>query len=284
MTKKCLFLCVDGVRSDSILYANCENFRSLLSHSNTNYSMHCQTIKTTVSTPSWTSILTGKDETDFISRTNEEMTADHQVKFLKENLFINKLSKSTKVIVSSWDEFANSLQKSMEGQGLPSTSTSLFEGSNVANNDHRTSQELIKTLDNEFCVDFIMTYLMNVDETGHNYGFNINSKEYIAALEVFDYNLGIIINKIRKRESLFNEEWSIVITSDHGGCYLKDLNEEERVEYFKIFPEIKAGIHGLPYPVFTNTIFLNNHYKNGNREIVNMHTKMIANNVLNFFD
>ena len=28
MTKKCLFLCVDGVRSDSILYANCENFRS----------------------------------------------------------------------------------------------------------------------------------------------------------------------------------------------------------------------------------------------------------------
>jgi len=65
--------------------------------------------------------------------------------------------------------------------------------------------------------DAIFMFFDDPDHAGHSYGFSLEVPEYIAALEVLDTQLGQILDAIAARPSFEDEDWQIVITSDHGG-------------------------------------------------------------------
>ena len=65
--------------------------------------------------------------------------------------------------------------------------------------------------------DIIFVHIDNADLAGHLYGYSIEGKKYINAIEEIDSYVGILTQSLKLRKEYKNEEWLIIISSDHGG-------------------------------------------------------------------
>ena len=137
-------------------------------------------------------------------------------------------------------------------------------------------------IDNEFT----FLYLNGIDDTGHNHGFTIQSKEYISYIETIDKKLK---NTIKKA---IENKWSILITTDHGGCKKKDLEPKRITIFDSIFfvsGQVKkecVGIHGLDIPQHKRTFKLlyGGIVDNEKREILdNVKSRETFNDIINYF-
>ena len=95
--------------------------------------------------------------------------------------------------------------------------------------DEHVFQETIKTLslDNNEAPNFLFSYLDNIDSRGHygKGGFSIDNPEYKKSLEVTDRYLGEISSLVKARcEAYKNEQWLIVMVTDHGGIKSEEVN------------------------------------------------------------
>ncbi|HRE67652.1 MAG TPA: alkaline phosphatase family protein [Cyclobacteriaceae bacterium] len=61
--------------------------------------------------------------------------------------------------------------------------------------------------------DLTWVYLEFTDDMGHKYG---DSPQFFEAIKTADAQIGKIWQAIKERERSFNEDWLIVITTDHG--------------------------------------------------------------------
>ena len=61
--------------------------------------------------------------------------------------------------------------------------------------------------------DLSWVYLEYTDNMGHTYG---DSPQMYDAVEVADQQIGKIWTAIQQREKKLDEEWLIIITTDHG--------------------------------------------------------------------
>lgn len=86
--------------------------------------------------------------------------------------------------------------------------------------DVDAAQAAIKCL-NEHDPTLMFYYIGQVDETGHKHGFHPTVKEYLAAIEQADRHVAEVLQALRARPQFADEEWLILVTSDHGG---KGLN------------------------------------------------------------
>lgn len=75
------------------------------------------------------------------------------------------------------------------------------------------SAEVLKTDD----VRATMVYFGACDETGHRDGFHPSVPSYIKAIETVDKHVGNLLSAIESRPTFENEDWLILISSDHGG-------------------------------------------------------------------
>ena len=66
---------------------------------------------------------------------------------------------------------------------------------------------------NQSAPDLSWIYLEYTDEMGHRHG---DSPEFLNALSKLDSQIGKLWESIQYREKNFNEEWLIIITTDHG--------------------------------------------------------------------
>ncbi|MCZ0732310.1 alkaline phosphatase family protein [Mycolicibacterium iranicum] len=62
--------------------------------------------------------------------------------------------------------------------------------------------------------NLIFSYFVGVDENGHMYGGD--SPEYLEAIANFDENLGAIMEAVDDWEDLTGEQWTIMMVTDHG--------------------------------------------------------------------
>ncbi len=65
--------------------------------------------------------------------------------------------------------------------------------------------------------DAMMLYLGQVDETGHAKGFHPKVPDYVAAIERVDGHIGSVVAAIEARPTFAEEDWLILIATDHGG-------------------------------------------------------------------
>jgi bisphosphoglycerate-independent phosphoglycerate mutase (AlkP superfamily) len=65
--------------------------------------------------------------------------------------------------------------------------------------------------------DVVFVYFGHVDSTGHGYGFHPKSPKYTNAIEEADGHLGRVLDAIEKRQTRKQEDWLVVVTTDHGG-------------------------------------------------------------------
>ena len=78
--------------------------------------------------------------------------------------------------------------------------------------DNRVVQESCQYL-NESAPDLSWIYLQYPDDVGHRYG---KSEEFIQSIRYFDEQLRSIRQVLQYREKYFNENWLLIVTTDHG--------------------------------------------------------------------
>ena len=82
----------------------------------------------------------------------------------------------------------------------------------MSNIDESVSQHAAQSIKTE-APDLSWVYLEYTDDMGHMHG---DSKEFYHAVELEDKRVGYIWDAITYREKNFNEDWLIIVTTDHG--------------------------------------------------------------------
>lgn len=73
------------------------------------------------------------------------------------------------------------------------------------------------TLLREQPIDFAFVYFGACDEAGHAHGFHPSVKPYTQCIEATDALIAKLVAAIAGRATIENEDWLIVVSTDHGG-------------------------------------------------------------------
>ena len=65
--------------------------------------------------------------------------------------------------------------------------------------------------------DMVMCILEHCDHTGHSSGFGNKNPAYVKAFRDSDREALALINAVKNRGTYADEDWLIIITTDHGG-------------------------------------------------------------------
>lgn len=84
--------------------------------------------------------------------------------------------------------------------------------------------------------DLVFAMYLNVDETGHIYGFG---PQYTQAVEDVDVELGKLLDAVNQRMADHHEDWLVMVTTDHGrmlpdGKHHGELSTSEKTIFIKM--------------------------------------------------
>lgn len=99
--------------------------------------------------------------------------------------------------------------------------------------------------------DMLFVHFDQVDGAGHKYGFGPKTPQYVSAIGGVDKLVAEDLAAIRARKTYANEEWMVLVTTDHGG---EGHNHGAQTEVCRtIFiiangPGIAKGVTRMPVP------------------------------------
>ena len=182
---------------------------------------------TTVSNPSWTAILTGAwdNKTGVINNVYTPWTYDRWPTVFTQLETHNPAIK-TKAI-ADWDVIG-AIADSGVGADEVVYISQVENDPNWAKTDDAVTAETVKTINatdpgyQGEGPNFLVTYLVQVDENGHMYG--ADSIQYEEAIQRTDENLGEILAAVKAREDATGcatnastcEDWTVIVVTDHG--------------------------------------------------------------------
>ncbi|MEK6628073.1 MAG: alkaline phosphatase family protein, partial [Bdellovibrionota bacterium] len=122
------------------------------------------------------------------------------------------------------------------------------------NRDNQLTAWLLNRI-SDSSTDVIMGVFDMIDGAGHSHGFDNNDK-YLEAISAADVQVGSILNVIKERAALNNEEWLVVLTSDHGGHRFlawgkhgKKKDQDEVIPFAVALYGSEQKLAALVYPV-----------------------------------
>ena len=86
-----------------------------------------------------------------------------------------------------------------------------------AEDDAGTRQNILDDLAKQDCTDFIFSTHEYTDHAGHGSGFSLQNIKYVSGFRDAEATGADIIEAIESRPTYADEDWLILITSDHGG-------------------------------------------------------------------
>ena len=201
-TKKVLIIGIDGCRTDALELANTPEIDNLMS--NGIYSPDALNEDITISGPGWSAILCGVWSDKHLSLDNSFTGTDYtnypslfkHIEDFDSNLHT--------VSICNWDPINDYIIQNHADYKLNTSS------------DLEVSNEAVNYLSSNN-PDFMFLHFDDVDHAGHSYGFSPDTSQYITAIEGVDSYLSPIIQSISQRPDYINEDWLILITTDHGG-------------------------------------------------------------------
>lgn len=228
--KKTVFVIVDGISSDaleSIARPNLEAISKVggYTHAHVGGDKDAYSQTPTISAVGYNSLLTGTWVNKHNVWDNDIMDPNYNYwtifRFFKEQ-YPHKRS----AVFSSWLDNRTKLV----GDGLPQTNKLRtdfpFDGfeldtvhfphdklkAYMHQIDEKVVDEAAKTIKNN-APDLSWVYLEYTDDMGHRYG---DSDQFHEAIKMMDNQMGRLWESVKYREKNFNEDWLIVITTDHG--------------------------------------------------------------------
>ncbi|GAA4789107.1 hypothetical protein GCM10023231_16750 [Olivibacter ginsenosidimutans] len=228
--KKVVFMIVDGISADALEQVAPPHFKELMkkggylrTHQGGGLGAYTET--PTISAPGYTNVLTGVWYNKHNVPDNDIKNPNYHYptifRLLKDAFPEKKIG-----VFSSWLDNRTKLI----GEGLPQTSQikmdETFDGLELdtAHYPHDKGRQFMLAIDQavtakaaesikERGLDLSWVYLEYTDDMGHMYG---DSPQYTTAIEKVDEEIGQILAAIEEREKKFNEEWLMIVTTDHG--------------------------------------------------------------------
>jgi len=239
--KKLLLIGLDGVRADVLADADTPNLDSLIASGT--FTSVAFTTTPTVSGPGWSSMLTGVWPNKHLV-TGNDFTGNAYDQYPD---FLTRLEQLAPVwstlAVLDWPPLASGVA------GGPMISDAvdarlLFDGDEVGYGvadslSVRAALELLSTGG----VDAAFVYLGDIDVVGHDFG--TMSREYAAAIETADHQVGQLLSAVRARPTYDAEDWLIIVATDHGrtddGGHGGTSDEETRIFILVSGPSVAVG-------------------------------------------
>jgi len=199
--KKAFLIGIDGLQYEQITLnktPNLDKFNIKKGYTGGIYGTPSE--QSTVSSPGWMSILTGVwyDQHNIKINTKEKLCKAPSIfKFIREH---NKDYYT--ISVSTWKGLNLLLKQDMYQVNFAT----------IGGNDILSSKLTIDQI-TEYGPDFGFIQLDEIDHIGHVNGFG---KQYSEKIEETDSIIGNILIAIKKRENKYNEDWLIMIVTDHG--------------------------------------------------------------------
>lgn len=204
-SRKVLIIGIDGVRPDAFQAANTPNMDALIAHGAVSYTAQAEDIS--LSGPCWSTILTGVHR-------NKHLVVDN-------TFSVNNFA--------GYPHFFARLRH--EGGACPGIRTaSIVHWAPVNTNIVQNNSDVMQTYTTDDAVrdavvaelagaatDVIYLHLDDVDAAGHSYGFSPSVPQYVAAIQQEDVRVGQIMSAVTARPTYADEDWLVIIVSDHGG-------------------------------------------------------------------
>ena len=198
--KKVLLIGIDGLQFEQIAKVNTPNFDKFTIKKGYNGGVFgSPSQQVTSSGPSWVTILTGvwTDKHGITSNSSNQVSKAKSVfKFIKSS------SKLKTASVSTWKNINLLLYKDMYS----------VDFSTQGGNDEISIAVTVNHIKNH-APDFTFIHLDDIDHAGHAVGFGL---EYSKATQKVDAQIGQLLKVIKKREENNNEDWLILLVTDHG--------------------------------------------------------------------
>lgn len=241
-TPRVLIIGIDGLGAPALEAANTPNLDALIADGC--YTDQARTGIVTVSGPGWSSFLCGV----WMDR--------HGV---KENTFRG----------ANYDEYPHFFKRLREAK--PDVYTAhivcwlpvdeLILGSNTDsdfrffhqysdNGDVQMMTAAVEAL-TEHDPDVMFVYFADVDIAGHTHGFHRAAPLYIAEIEEVDSQIGKVLNAMRARPNFADEDWLVIVSTDHGGTM--DGTHGRNEDKHRIIPFIVSGRAAHKGTLYTTT-------------------------------
>ena len=216
--RKLLLIGIDGCRFDALQVADAPNLDGLLAEGC--HDPDCQILgeryrkNDTISGPGWSSILTGvwADKHGVHDNTFKGKDYAHHPHFFA---WLKGSRPDTHAVsVVTWAP----IQQHIVSEADRNLVFAPVE-KDYARADVLASEASRRALADE-ALTVLFHYIGQVDEAGHAKGFHPSVPEYLAAIEQADRHVGELLAAMRARPAYENEDWLVLVTSDHGGKWL----------------------------------------------------------------
>ena len=230
-----LMVLIDGWRPDAIAVADTPTIDMLMQDSA--YSMEYRVEDTTISGSGHSSYLTGVHRDKHNVHNNNFGDSNYEeYPYWFHHLKSEDPEKYT-AAYHNWQPMATKAFDSCTG-----CVNKFFTGS-----DSEISTQLANDLAVEQ-MDAVTLVLDGMDAAGHCCGFSVSVEEYVEAMNITDEQIGMVIDAIFARTNYAEEDWMIIISTDHGGTgYSHGQNIPEHREV----PLIVWGAES-PGPIWPN--------------------------------
>lgn len=212
MRKKALVVMLDGFRADAVENAYATNLRMLRDGKwqpgyKCAWSLTANTIfdARTVSGPNHVSIATGVTAAKHTVPDNGKDTCDYK-KWPSWLVRLADARPETKALfLYCWDwDRTLCRDPRVRFHGAP---------------DEKNAAKLAEMLAKPDAPNAIMWYINGTDSGGHGWGYYPYTTGYFNKIHIFDKAIGKVLNAIASRPAFAEEDWMIVVTSDHGGYH-----------------------------------------------------------------
>lgn len=222
--KKAIIIGYDGCRADVLTEMQAENsaISALLNDGASLNLLYCGGVEypemntqDTSTAPGWCSILTGvwADEHGI---TGNSITKKVEPKTLLTSLVEDGVIDNS-AFITKWAGHFTKEDSTYILEKQYCEEQKLDVSFNKCKNDKDSLALAVEEINKKDCADFIFVIYEPTDSTGHNLGFTHNSPYYKNSFVKADSYGFETLEAIKQRENYENEDWLIIITSDHGG-------------------------------------------------------------------
>ncbi len=234
---------IDGLSVDGVAKAKAPRLRELISRSA--WTMEARGVMPTLSSPNWTSMITGAGTEQHGVTSNGHLR--HLVEFqpvlrnaagIFPTVFAalrTQIPTSRIAVFHDWPGFSDLLEK---------------DAPDVLQHEHGAARtvEVAAKYWSENRPNLMFIHLDNVDQAGHENGWG--NSTYYEAVARADCYVGVILDMLEKLSA--TQSTFVLVTSDHGGkgrSHEKNVLEDIQIPWVLSGPEIIAG--HIVAPVYT---------------------------------
>jgi predicted AlkP superfamily pyrophosphatase or phosphodiesterase len=216
--KKVLVIGIDGLRPDVLQNEDTPFLNALIKDGA--YSSETQVLgqryrkNDTISGPGWSSFLTGvwADKHGVHNNDFKEPNFKRYPHFFQRLKEKRPAARTASFV--SWKPIDEYITSAADVSKVFAVETKVAR--DWADNEWKLAESAKQYLEQEN-PDAIFVYFGFLDVIGHNKGFHPSVPEYRSAIAVIDGAIGKVLRGMLARKTYANEDWLVLVSSDHGG-------------------------------------------------------------------